>query len=389
MRNKINFYDGFIKDDVIWFSNLNNNALMTLDIITGELCYKDSFPDKKLYEKNLHIRVIEDNGLLYFIPQMGSCVHIYSISKESFLSSMILPYANDTLISNAFKDENGKIWIIPSYVHSDIACINCCDNSVSLINLSGHIINYDEAYIGPNCVSYNKGVISGCVFKSNQLFFIDTNTQIITTGRLSNEYAPYSFVSDDGDLYIFSDSSDKLIISWRRSDNSYNMINEECINIKVDYDYWNYIRIDDSLICLPYRMNDLLCINNSSKQVKQISINESAQRNSLNPMFSFYTEYKNRIYCFPSGSDSLMIINKENLSIRFIDYLIDDAISCMISDQCSLSLEKQIISGEISESIDYDDTLSEFLDYIVKSEHNDAFENAPLVGNAIHKYFIN
>lgn len=81
MKNKINFYDGFIQDDVIWFSNLNHNALMTLNLKNGQLSSIARFPGCESYQNNLHIRVIENNGKLYFVPRNGNFVHAFSLEK--------------------------------------------------------------------------------------------------------------------------------------------------------------------------------------------------------------------------------------------------------------------------------------------------------------------
>lgn len=386
MKNKINFYDGFIQDDVIWFSSLNHNALMTLNIKSGKIELIGPFPGCKSYQNNLHIRVIENNGCLYFIPRNGNFVHVFNIKKMSFEDAIRLPYLDNTYIANALLDENGKIWIVPTYFRDGIVTLNTDKRTTEKVGNLEFLNCPEDTSIGFNCVCYNHGIISICMLKSNRIIYIDTESNVVTDEYLDGDFKPYAFLSGDGETYYFSNYSDHTIMSWNKKEQMSYQVSSK-MNCEFEgYIYWNYIIKGQTILCLPCDTDDLFLIDVLEKKERHISLKDMVKKNSCNATFSFYKEYKGKAYVFPSGADSLLIIDSNDWSIKSLDYIISDRLQQQIQEACDENLRQAICSGIVSESIEYDETLGNFLDYIVQNEKIEIISDrsGTDVGSQIH-----
>lgn len=385
MKNKINFYDGFIQDDVIWFSSLNHNALMTLDIKSGKIDAVGRFPGCENYQKNLHIRVIEEKRCLYFVPRNGNFVHVFNLENMTFEENIPLPYSDDTCIANAVMDKLGRIWIIPAYIRDGIVVLDTNRKCAEKSGISEPLQISSNAFVGPNCVCYNSGIISICIFKSNVVFYIDTIEYEMSAEKIDEEYKPYSFISDNGITYIFSNYPDNRIIFWNKNDKIDIDISDKLDSNNEMYLYWNYIRKDNKFMCIPYDRDDLLVIDMLEKRKKYIPINEFVKKNSSNPMYSFYKEYKGCFYLFPSGADGLLIIDGNDWSIRTLDYVINDELQTQIQAECKDNFKNEMLSGIVSENVEYDETLGDFLDFVTQNSRNQDAGKKTDYGNKIYK----
>lgn len=77
-------------------------------------------------------------------------------------------------------------------------------------------------------------------------------------------------------------------------------------------------------------------------------------------MYSFYKEYKGCFYLFPSGADGLLIIDGNEWSIRTLDYVINDELQRQIQAECKDNFKNEMLSGIVSENVEYDETLGDF-----------------------------
>ena len=385
MKNKINFYDGFIQDDVIWFSNLNHNALMTLNLKNGQISSIARFPGCESYRNNLHIRVIENNGKLYFVPRNGNFVHAFSLEKMLFEENISLPYLDNNNIANAIIDKCGRIWIIPAYFKKGIVILNTNDKSAERFNKTDLLHIAEDAFIGPNCVSYNKGVISICIFKSNVLIHIDTSSEEIKYEELDARYKPYSFISRDGVIFYFSNYPDNKILSWNKNEKKYTVIFDGADCEAAMYMYWNYIQKGNEILCIPCDNNDLSIVDIYHNKKKHIRLNQIVKRNSCNALYSFYREYKGQIYLFPSGADGLLIINCDDWSIDRLNYVISDDLREQIQAEYDKNFRNEMLSGIVSETIAYDESLDEFLNYVTENKICEDLDDKPDCGDEIYE----
>ena len=88
--------------------------------------------------------------------------------------------------------------------------------------------------------------------------------------KIDEEYKPYSFISDNGIAYIFSNYPDNRIIFWNKNDKIYIDISDKLDSNNEMYLYWNYIRKDNKFMCIPYDRDDLLVIDMLEKRKKYI-----------------------------------------------------------------------------------------------------------------------
>lgn len=385
MKNIINFYDGFIQDDIIWFSSLNHNALMTLDIKSGRIDSIGAFPGCRSYQKNLHIRVIEHNKCLYFIPRNGNFIHVFNLEQMAFKDNVPLPYAENTCIANAFIDSNGKIWIIPAYFCKGIVVLDTYSATVEMIRSAETSDIPPDAFIGPNCVCYSTDTISMCILKNNTLIYIDTLTNKVSYEKLDEGYMPYSFISEDGETFYISNYPNNEIVSWNKNNKTYHVLSDKMSSEFCMYMYWNCIHKDHKLMCLPYDKEDLLIVDQTEKNDRHVSICELVKKNSCNPMYSFYKEYKGHLYLFPSGADGILIIDCENWSIRSLEYVISEYLQEQIQTECKIDFLNEVRSGVVEESIEYKETLDEFLNVVTQNWKNKSSMDRMDIGNEIYK----
>ena len=144
-------------------------------------------------------------------------------------------------------------------------------------------------------------------------------------------------------------------------------------------------------MCIPYDRDDLLVIDMLEKRKKYIPINEFVKKNSSNPMYSFYKEYKGCFFLFPSGADGLLIIDGNDWSIRTLDYVINDELQTQIQAECKDNFKNEMLSGIVSENVEYDETLGDFLDFVTQNSRNQDAGKKTDYGNKIYqnvkKYF--
>ena len=102
-------------------------------------------------------------------------------------------------------------------------------------------------------------------------------------------------------------------------------------------------------------------------------------------MYSFYKEYKGYLYLFPSGADGILIIDCENWSIRSLEYVISEYLQEQIQTECKIDFLNEVRSGVVEESIEYKETLDEFLNVVTQNWKNKSSMDRMDIGNEIYK----
>lgn len=99
-------------DDEIWFPNLNFNALMKINKLTGRLEIVDKFPNYGVWQGWLYSTVCHVNGQLVFVPSWSEEIVAYHIETQKFVS---------TPLDNKFIGEKkyyfGSAYVYKQYVY--------------------------------------------------------------------------------------------------------------------------------------------------------------------------------------------------------------------------------------------------------------------------------
>lgn len=99
-------------DDEIWFPNLNFNALMKINKLTGRLEIVDKFPSYGFLERHLYSTVCHVNGQLVFVPSCSEEIVSYHLETQKFIS---------TPLDNEFIGEKkyyfGNAYVYKQYVY--------------------------------------------------------------------------------------------------------------------------------------------------------------------------------------------------------------------------------------------------------------------------------
>ena len=102
------------------------------------------------------------------------------------------------------------------------------------------------------------------------MFYIDTIEYEMSAEKIDEEYKPYSFISDNGITYTFSNYPDNRIIFWNKNDKTYIDISDKLDPNNEMYLYWNYIRKDNKFMCIPCDRDDLLVTDMLEKKMRSI-----------------------------------------------------------------------------------------------------------------------
>jgi hypothetical protein len=77
-------YDGCFADGKVWFPHLEYNALYSLDIMTGLLCFEDYIPDERIDKIYLYTKMHRIGSKLVFVPCSADSIAVYDIQQKQF-----------------------------------------------------------------------------------------------------------------------------------------------------------------------------------------------------------------------------------------------------------------------------------------------------------------
>lgn len=76
---RISCHDFIEIGEYVYFSNWFYNGLFKVEIKTGKTFFLGSFEGEKLFEKNIHWKMMLKNDKIYFFPRRGYHMHIYHV----------------------------------------------------------------------------------------------------------------------------------------------------------------------------------------------------------------------------------------------------------------------------------------------------------------------
>ena len=81
----------------------------------------------------------------------------------------------------------------------------------------------------------------------------------------------------------------------------------------------------------------------------------------------------------------MLIIDGNEWSIRTLDYVINDELQTQIQAECKDNFKNEMLSGIVSENVEYDETLGDFLDFVTQNSTNQDAGEKTDYGNKIYK----
>ena len=307
---KQSFYAGKIVNGVLYYSDSLCNALCSIDLKTNKLKYVRAFPGEEALVSNQHIKCIEYDNKLFFIPNRGKYLHVLN-ERDGEIESFEINHCDDSLFVNSgavvIYDD---LWIFPGRVDRQIVKFNLKNYNYSfkkdLRSALGNIKSDGEQAIWKIACVNNKIIaavvgtsiileyypqkdilrtIDSGIDKCESLFVYqdtiflftfdsrvykwdpDTNQSVeaVIEGENDNSGAYMPITGLYGELYI-APSTGETFYKFNPISNCFEKLFDEMKNRNrldgevnyTDYDYWN-----KEVFVFPRNGNKIVIINNN------------------------------------------------------------------------------------------------------------------------------
>lgn len=141
---RVSFNAACILDDKLYISDNLANALMTIDMFTGEIKWISSFPNEKEGKIFLHKKAFIYNSKIIFVPNEGENLAIFDSNNEK-IETISLPKSSNTrfVFNDSILNDN-NLWIFPGNLEQPILMIDLETKEIhSYDSLRMHIENSD------------------------------------------------------------------------------------------------------------------------------------------------------------------------------------------------------------------------------------------------------
>lgn len=387
MEKFVNFSDGIIYNDELWFSNFKFNALQKLNLKNGEVSIVSFFPEFKAEEYYLHSQLIEHNKKIYFIPLDKSVINIWNLESNNWEKSIKLPYDVKLRYSKAFL-KGSFIWLFPYCLKDVILKIDLTNNKVSeLRNLTDKIKAKfsEDVYLWPSNISLYKEKFYITAFDKDVLLVVDSDSEeIVAEYKLENEPIRGIQPIEDDKCVFFTDKSPELFIWDLKADTTK--------SYKVDFNLKNgqvsfsdFLYEGKKIIALPKHIDEIFAMDLTKDEVIKLELPVGFQRSSPYPLFEFAKSCDNKVYLFPRGCNKLLCINLDDLSVTEIKQHFSKEFTEYYDDIVEKTFKCRYKTGELLEADYWSETLPKFLDLVCLGEQTDLKIEESNVGLNIHK----
>lgn len=364
MENLINFYDGCLVGDELWFSNLNFNALMKMNIKTGKTEFVDTFPYLADTQEFAHIRTIRYDDCLYFISYRNRVIHIWNLMELKWEKTV---HINCSEIENAFL-YNNEIWLFPASLKNPIVKFNLKDRKEIVLNELTEQINA----INSKCISILSETVSLCIdkliiasYEGNTVITIDCKTEQITNKYSFDDISISGIkVKDKKHFWVwFTNSADIYLVS--ETEGNIDRINTEINFQRNRTPFSNMINIDEHrALVLPRHTEEILLIDTLINETNKLKIPNEFKRCKVTSLLLFYKQVDGFTFLFPCGGNNLLIVNANTMSISHISFIVDDEFLEYAKKMKRKIFNSMIYSGDLSEGKGWTEMLPNFLDKV-------------------------
>lgn len=387
MNRLIRFYEGYIVNNELWFSNLNYNALLKMNINTGKIQFIDKFPKFPEETRNLHIRIIKYNEFLYFIPFKSNLIHIWNLNNQNWEKTIDIPYSDNVTIEDAVL-LNNEIWIFPEILKNPIIKVNVVQGTIkTLTKLTENINTINKEYasiISCGISKYNEQLLLS-IYKKDCVISINSKSEQITNKYyLENiSIAGIKNISDDTCCIWLTNSSD--ILFWNVNKNEIKAIPT---NVNFYYGqraFRNIIEIDKNrFLLLPCHTNNILIMNKLNGEINEVTLPIEFKRKSAFTLFLYAQRIKNIVYLFPCGGNKLVYINLSTMSASIIDFVITNEFKEYALKIIEKNIQREFVLGNIRETDGWNEILPKFIDMVSQKKQNHLNAEADNLGLEIY-----
>lgn len=385
MKNPINFFDGEILENELWFSNLNYNALMKTSLLDGTTEIISAFPDAEPEDINLHIRVIRYESLLFFIPYSGCFVQVWNTEKKCFEESIRLDCEEECKWANAYKDEDDRIWIIPDKLFRPFAIVNAKTGKAERKDMTAKIGFPSGFTTGTKCVEYYDNGIYIQGYRSNLCFRVDCRSEQVQRYNFP-EGCMITFMRNCGEQKFYMELyGNPNLYEWDMTENAVSEYGLGIPVVKGRNAHWDVAVNDKKILLVPCNSDDLMLFDTETNSVDKINLTEKFQRTSPYALFGFYKQVNEKVYLFPRACNRMVIVDMQNGLTSEIPFL-STGRNKEYSDELIKSVFEKWYTLEMSEVFAYSDTLDLFLNKMISEQEVKESCSDSNVGEEIHRY---
>lgn len=309
--NNIAFRDIAIVGNNGWFFNIGYNAIMRLDLNTGEVNVEAFLPFDKWGEFERYSSIDYFNGKLYIAPRKASNICIFSLENKEFefLELDLEKYCdqNTNNMFNTVKAINGNIYFFPGRFHAIVK-----------LNPKNHKVEYIDGWYKDleQIVDIDNDIfIFNRIHENNQGNYIMPCWRLniaITINVVTGKYE-YIDIEDDGAFSDLAEINDTLLYA------------KKCANLKIkkgdlikeiitkeENNGW-YIHSGQEMFCaIPFVSDEILFINACDMEVSRSIVCDDTVKTQE------WLEYKHLSICnkLINKNELFIYLNRSNQFLR-------------------------------------------------------------------------
>lgn len=392
MKRLIRFYEGYIEDDTLWFSNLNYNAFLKMNIETGTVEFIDKFPKARENRRDLHLRVIKHEEILYFVPYKNNVIHRWNLKQQKWEEEIVLPYPEDIVIEDAVC-QNQEIWIFPASLKNVIVKVDLAEEvvkSLSVLTEKINEVNGEAASLISCGITSSEKLFLLSLYQKNCIIAIDYKKEEIKEYYCieDKKIAGIKLLEENLCCIWLVDSGD--ILFWHISENK---IKKVSTNVELPYGkraFQNMIRMDQNrFLLVPCHINKLLWLDRLEEIVHGLEMPSDFRRQTVYTLFLYAQKVKDKIYLFPCGGNALMCVDVNTLIVSKVDFIVSDEVVTYAFPILEKNFEDVCSKGEMWETAGWNDILPGFLDFVCQKKEHDDVKTVIGVGEKIYMQIKN
>ncbi len=322
---RYSFCAGKIIDNKLYYSDDMMNALCCIDLYSQQATYLDRFPDEGDLVRYQHVKCLEHQGKLYFVPNCGKHIHILDLSTMDIVPITIPKSGDNRFVFSGAVFVDDTLWIFPATIDQTVIKLNTEDMSI------------EQKSFWHDSFSKHKNKGDQAVWKickaGDHIYAAILGTSIIVTYSLKDGSssmvdtemnkleAVYPYLSED-ELIICT--ADSRIYEWNIGNNTYNELfikepsdNKGAYIVISDYRGSFYSIPNTGMTFFRYSAS-----SNSFTKLQSTAVNEECLNGVIN--YAEYDVWDSRIVLFPRIGNRILIIENDRISAFNGDSISDE-----------------------------------------------------------------
>lgn len=343
-------YDIYCIQKKIYFSSVDYNALMEIDLKKNICSCIQVFNKENYDQKNLHSHIICHDNILYFIPYKGKGISSYNIMTGEAGFIDLTRNFNYVEYSAILKYENNYI-IIPNNQKYPFLLWNITDNNFYDMKNINNIIERHFKHKKFNIDMY------GAILEENRLYITFIGTSQIGVFDLDNNTVKWLYF-EDYKLANLTYSNPYIWISTMTGDiisiniNNYNNKKYYKLLDSDTREFFRCVEIDGNIFALPCMNNNIWYYSKQNNEWKSLEYYMPEKFNRIVPekaLIMSCCQYNDRVYFFPRAGSGIICKEKTKAKMEVIPISPDKECTRTLEKISYKKLDDIVKSGDVIE----------------------------------------